>query len=319
MGQSFTLAIEVLACDEQATLEQHETTIQQGLQTFYEVGSALAVIRDSRLYRAEYATFEAYCFERWGLKQSRVYQFIDAASVVSSLESSTMVEFLPTSERQARPLTSLPTPELQREAWQRAVETAPNHKPTAAHVARVVEDIKAPEPPVRAAEPTPHAVHFSSASPEWYTPARILDRARVVLGTIDLDPASSAAANEDVQATAFYAQADNGLAQPWRGNVYMNPPYGDEIIQWVERLCTAYTSMDVEAAIALLPARTDTKWFALLRDFALCFVRGRLKFSGSDQGAPFPSVVVYFGDDYDKFIKAFGDIGDIYMRLDIPR
>lgn len=308
MGQSYTVTLEALAITEQTSLEAHEQTIQHGLQTFYEVGNALAAIRDSRLYRAEYPTFEAYCFERWGLEERKAYRFMDAAKVLDTLKVDPWVN-LPDNERQARPLTSLPTPELQREAWQRAVETAPDNKPTAAHVASVVADIKAPQP-------TPHAVHFSSATPEWYTPARILDRARQVLGTIDLDPASSAAANEDVQATTFYTQDDNGLAQPWRGNVYMNPPYGDEIGQWVERLCTAYTSMDVESAIALLPARTDTKWFALLRDFALCFVRGRLKFSGSDQGAPFPSVVVYLGDDYDKFISAFGDIGDIYMRLD---
>lgn len=316
MGQSYTLAIDELTATETDSLVWHEQTIQHGLQTFYEVGNALAVIRDSRLYRYEYATFEEYCDLRWGLKQAYAYRLMDAAGVVNTLKSSPIGELLPANESQTRPLTSLPTPELQREAWQRAVETAPDNKPTAAHVARVAEAFKVPQPPARAAEPAPHAVHFSSTSNEWYTPARILDRARQVLGTIDLDPASSTAANKDVQATRFYTQDDNGLAQPWRGNVYMNPPYGDEIIQWVERLCTAYTSMEVESAIALLPARTDTKWFALLRDFALCFVRGRLKFSGSDQGAPFPSVVVYLGDDYDKFIKAFGDIGDIYMRLD---
>src|SRR5262249_22189636 len=93
----------------------------------------------------------------------------------------------------------------------------------------------------------------------------------------------------------------------------MNPPYGDEIAIWVDRLIQAYEGEEIVEAIALLPARTDTKWFQSLteiEDYVLCFVTGRLRFSGAENSAPFPSVVVYMGPDVELFKKYFeGVIG----------
>jgi len=58
---------EILQIEEQEALQQYEAVIEKGLQTFYEVGQALAFIREKKLYRAEYKTFEDYCRERWGI------------------------------------------------------------------------------------------------------------------------------------------------------------------------------------------------------------------------------------------------------------
>jgi len=177
-----------------------------------------------------------------------------------------------------------------------------------------------PEPP------TPHAVHYSSATPEWYTPASIIDRVLAVFGHIDLDPCSNAhgdAAN--VPARFHYTKADDGLASSWAMprwvdddgcesavvKVYMNPPYGTEIGPWIERLCDAYETGEITEAIALVPARVDTAWFQPLFAYALCFVRGRLKFVGADDSAPFPSVVVYLGPDVWLFRDVFGAIGRV--------
>lgn len=109
-----------LSRPEVARLSELETTIAQGLNTFVEVGSALASIRDSRLYRADYDTFEDYCGERWGMKRARAYQLIEAATAVENL--STNVD-RPRNEAHVRPLTRL-EPDDQREAWTRANEIA---------------------------------------------------------------------------------------------------------------------------------------------------------------------------------------------------
>lgn len=166
----------------------------------------------------------------------------------------------------------------------------------------------------RAAQPTRvNAGLFTSATPEWYTPGKIIERVEGVFGEIDLDPCSNSSerATANVPAGAYWTKDDNGLAQAWHGKVYMNPPYGDEIPAWVERLVNAYTAGEIIEGIALLPARTDTAWFQPLFDYPICFVRGRLKFSGAENSAPFPSAVVYVGPDVALFEDWFHDIGRI--------
>ena len=137
-----------LSTSEAGRLAELEIVIERGLQTFIEVGSALMEIRNSRLYRQMYATFEEYCQERWDLRKSRTYQLMDAAEVVENLKSSTIVELstgnvpLPVNEAQARPLAKLGF-EMQRQAWQKAVETAPQGRITARHVETIVRELQA--------------------------------------------------------------------------------------------------------------------------------------------------------------------------------
>lgn len=152
---------------------------------------------------------------------------------------------------------------------------------------------------------------FTSTTPEWYTPAHIITLARDVLGGIDLDPASCAAANELVQSARYYAKTDNGLLQPWHGRVWLNPPYGSEIGQWTARLIWHVQTGAVSAALALLPARTDTAWFQPVHAWPRCWLRGRLRFAGAESSAPFPSVVVYFGPDVERFGRVFGSLGPV--------
>ncbi|MNV80605.1 DNA N-6-adenine-methyltransferase (Dam) [compost metagenome] len=96
----------------------------------------------------------------------------------------------------------------------------------------------------------------------------------------------------NAKCTRFYTPEMDGLAQEWRGVCWMNPPYGRTIGEWVKK---AYASSQRGATVvALLPARTDTKWF---HDYVYGkaetrFVRGRLKFGEAKNSAPFPSVVV---------------------------
>jgi DNA N-6-adenine-methyltransferase Dam len=156
------------------------------------------------------------------------------------------------------------------------------------------------------------AVHFSSASSDWRTPPEIIERTQQALGNIDLDPCSPEIPT--VPATHTYTREHDGLRFDWCGKVYMNPPYGREIGVWVEKLTTEYRKGRTKEAIALVPARVDTEWFRMLRDFAVCFVNGRLKFSGNDNSAPFPSAAVYLGTNISTFSDAFAEIGDIWVR-----
>jgi hypothetical protein len=143
-----------LSTDESMELERCETIIERGLRTFFEVGTALLRIRELRLYRAEYATFEDYCQERWEMGRRYVNQIIAASQVRENLGAMAPKQ-LPENERQARPLARL-EPELQRAAWQHVLESAAAEgRITAAHVEQVVKEMLAQAAPAAAAAPEP--------------------------------------------------------------------------------------------------------------------------------------------------------------------
>lgn len=160
------------------------------------------------------------------------------------------------------------------------------------------------------------AVHFSSDSHEWYTPERIVERVTATLGEIDLDPCSNSKDDPAIPAHSHLTAEDDGLSMAWFGRVYMNPPYGRQIADWISYLVREYEAERVSAAVALVPSRTDTQWFRELREYPRCFIWGRLQFSGCENTAPFPSMAVYLGDDVASFIHAFEDIGDIYALVE---
>ncbi len=116
---------------EQQELATYEQTINQGLEIFYDVGEALLSVRDKRLYRQAYTTFEDYCSRRWNMTRSRAYQLIDASILKGNL--STIVDKMPANESQARELAGL-APDDQIGVWNEALDTAPNGKVTARHI-----------------------------------------------------------------------------------------------------------------------------------------------------------------------------------------
>lgn len=142
-------------------LMEHEKVIEQGMQTFLDVGWALLAIRDGKKYRhAGYATFEAYCDKRWEIPRQHAYRLIDAAQVAGVLSPIGDIPE-PTSEGQLRPLAPLrDDPDKAREAWAKAVEgarTAGRDAPTGADVAAAVAKVNGdglPDEPVEV-DPTP--------------------------------------------------------------------------------------------------------------------------------------------------------------------
>jgi hypothetical protein len=136
-----------LSEDEVDELQRCETIIERGLKTFFEVGAALLRVRDLKLYRVEYPTFEAYCQERWDFSKTYANNLIAATSVRNNL-TTIVVKQLPANEAQARPLARL-EPEQQREAWQRAVQRAGGDRITARLVDQAVREILAELAPAR--------------------------------------------------------------------------------------------------------------------------------------------------------------------------
>lgn len=123
-----------LPAAEAADLARDEAVIERGIQTFYEVGTALADIRDRELYRVQHGSFEVYCQQRWQMSRSRAYQMIEAASTVSTMVDTAVPV---TSERQARELSRVPEPE-RAEVWAATLERT-DGKPTAAAVRETYE------------------------------------------------------------------------------------------------------------------------------------------------------------------------------------
>ena len=161
---------------------------------------------------------------------------------------------------------------------------------------------------------------MSSNSDEWLTPPEIVQAVLAVLGEIDLDPCSNARREQaNVPARNHIIKTDDGLTRRWLGRIYMNPPYGDAVSLWVAKLTRDLQAGEVEEAIALVAARTDTAWFSKLADAALiCFVRGRLRFGAADgsklaTGAPFPSALFYLGPHREKFARVFREIGSLFV------
>lgn len=141
------MSADLLSSAEATQLADCEARIERGLPTFIEVGRALLTIRDGRLYRSGYGTFEGYCRKRWDFDSSHARRLTAAAEVLEIVagdeDQSVPVgteRSLPQSERVARELTSLRSePEKLREVWTEAVERS-NGKPTAAVVREVREE-----------------------------------------------------------------------------------------------------------------------------------------------------------------------------------
>lgn len=192
-------------------------------------------------------------------------------------------------------------------------------------------------------------VNQTSGDTEWYTDPRILASARDVLGAIDLDPASSPIANENVKAARYFTRADDGLSRPWKGRVWMNHPFGiaekacDPAVTgractkgicakrgwhqrkdyggnagWVRKLVDAHVSGDVTAAICICFASMSEAWFRPLLAYPQCFPHGRVNYFAPEgkrvEGVTKGSVITYLGPDIAAFARDFAWLGTVKVK-----
>lgn len=190
--------------------------------------------------------------------------------------------------------------------------------------------------------------YHKSESGERYTPPAIVERAKTLLGRIDLDPASCKQANKVVGAEAFLTAEDKPLARPWHGTVFLNPPgscqnsegfvgcgsitrsgkrrttcgcrlvhrFWGKLVREVDRgnvtraLWVGFNTSQLQAL--------QSEPFSPL-SFPTCFPSKRLQYLNPETLAPMASpphasyltmVTAYMGD-LDRFRDAFGDLGII--------
>ena len=153
----------------------------------------------------------------------------------------------------------------------------------------------------------PHVAHNSGEN-EWYTPADIIEAARQCMNCIDLDPASSSKAQETVRATKFFTIEDDGLAHPWKGRVWLNPPYERGL---VDKFVSHLLEQPFEQACVLVNNATETGWAqALLKQSeSVCFPSSRIRYLAPDGVKNTPlqgQMICGLGVARSAFEEAFG-------------
>ena len=156
---------------------------------------------------------------------------------------------------------------------------------------------------------------------EWYTPPRVVSACRAAMGGIDLDPASHEVANRCVKAKRYFTVEDDGLAQPWAGRVFLNPPYSRQAgkAAFIVKLSEAFDEGTVTAATVVLSYDFSASWFEPLRGryAAICLCRGRVQFykdvPGDGHDPALGTSLVYLGPDVGLFAQAVSELGDVVI------
>jgi ParB family chromosome partitioning protein len=163
-------------------------------------------------------------------------------------------------------------------------------------------------------------VNANSGENEWYTPPQYIEAARDVMGGIDLDPATCETAQANVRAKKFFTSDDDGLSKKWTGNVWLNPPYGKDLIGHFAAKVVE-ESQRFEQAVILINNATDTAWFHEIASIAsaVCLIRGRIKFldkSGKPANTPVQGqVAIYVGKNVEAFRSRFSSFGLVVVPV----
>src|SRR5215471_7377481 len=139
-------------------------------------------------------------------------------------------------------------------------------------------------------------VGFSSATDEWPTPPKIVAALAKEFGPFTLDPAAD---DLNAKAANYFTRENDGLSQPWYGRVWLNPPYGRTVGQWLKKARQEVEQRRAELVVCLVPARVDSHWWkANVEDVRpkplVRFWLRRIQFV-EKQDAPFSSAIIVYG------------------------
>jgi len=123
-------------------------------------------------------------------------------------------------------------------------------------------------------------VHFMSQKLDWQTPDDVYGKLNAEFN-FDFDPCP-------------HNPTFDGLSIDWKESNFVNPPYGREIPRWIKKGYEEH--LKGKTVVFLIPSRTDTKWWHdyVMKAKEIRFIKGRLKFKGATNSAPFPSCIVIF-------------------------
>jgi hypothetical protein len=166
-----------------------------------------------------------------------------------------------------------------------------------------------------------------SQSDEWHTPPIYIEAARRTMGSIDLDPASNHLAQQIVRATNIITRNEDGLRHVWRGNIWLNPPFGAIGPKFIAHCLSEYEAGRLHQAILCLNSNsTDSLWFQPLYQFPICLSHHRPDFKGgthnpaNDESSPTKGVAfVYIGPRKTEFFHEFSVFGQIVEAACPPR
>lgn len=277
-----------LAADSRLSLEEARDLTEEVKADAAALWSKLLSLYEGEAHLAlGYSSWGEYYEEEFGGSASRGKHLLAAARVVRVLEESGSNLNPPGTDSVARELSPVlrEAPEQVEEVWGEVVELH-GPAPTAKQVREVVDEKRNDR----------LAVHFSSATDEWATPADFFECVAAEF-EFELDVC---ALPTSAKCERYFGPEDDGLEQDWSGTCWMNPPYGNEIAAWVRK---AYESAQAGATVVcLVPARTDTNWW---HDYCgkgeVRFIKGRLRFGEATASAPFPNALVVFGRDPQMF------------------
>lgn len=307
-------------------------------KAWYIKGMAILKIRQSGKWTERAATFEKYLKTRWHYEKMYGYRLLNSAEFVLKLTAPKVsgnektgyskTPVLPENEWQIRPLLDDLNHDGERfYVWNDVVQTG-EKKITHDLVQRKVEEFKASGQVIEDVEiklpdvVVPSNVHVgkNSGENEWYTPALHIELARVVMGGIDCDPATSEIANQTIKAETIFTAENDGRAQTWRGRVWMNPPYAQPLMNdFAEAVSAKFESGEIEQACILVNNATETQWFQRMLSVAsaVCFPKSRIKFLDPQgkPGAPLQGqAIVYMGDNVEAFQAAFKQEGAVLIN-----